>query len=168
MISNYEIILRLVLALFLGALLGIERIRAGKNAGLRTFALVSMGSALFMIVSELVANRYGLMQSPTIRVDAVRIASGLVEGIGFLGAGMILFQKDHIANLTTAAGVWVSAAIGMSVGYGLYLPALTTTLLVVFTFTIMWNIEHKLKIFFGVKENKDFLKGKEVQRKRVE
>ncbi len=140
MIEDYEFILRLVLALFLGAILGIERVHAGKMAGLRTFALVSMGSALFIIISEQIVFKYTGQ-----RINPLRIAASLVSGIGFLGAGMILFQKDHIANLTTAAGIWVSAGIGMAVGYGLYMESIVSTILVAFTFTFMWTIEHKIK-----------------------
>ncbi len=146
MIENYEIIIRLVLALVLGALLGIERLHAGKTAGLRTFALISLGSAVFIIISEQIVNSYGF------EVDPLRVAASLISGIGFLGAGMIIFQRDHIANLTTAAGVWVSAAIGMAVGFGLYLEAIVVTFLVIFTFTAMWNIENKLKKRFGIKD----------------
>ncbi len=139
MIENSEIILRLVLALVFGAILGIERIRAGKTAGLRTFALVSLGSALFVIVSEQVVARYGVSASP------LRVVSSLVTGIGFLGAGMIIFREDHVTNLTTAAGMWLSAGIGAAIGFGLYLEAITVTLLVILTFTIMWNLEVYLK-----------------------
>lgn len=148
MIENYEIIIRLVLALFLGSLLGVERIHAGKTAGLRTFALVSMGSALFIVISEQIVFTY-----IGERINPLRIASSVVSGIGFLGAGMIILQKDHIANLTTAAGIWVSAGIGMAVGFGLYLESIVTTLLVIFTFTIMWNLEHKIKEKFGLRKD---------------
>lgn len=155
MIENYEIIIRLVLALILGALLGIERLYAGKTAGLRTFALISLGSAMFIIISEQIVTRYAVDVAP------LRVAASLVSGIGFLGAGMIIFQKDHIANLTTAAGVWVSAAIGTAVGFGLYLESIVVTFLVIFTFTAMWNIENKLKKKFGIKEDEpDFKKRK--------
>lgn len=155
MIENYEIIIRLFLALVLGALLGIERIYAGKTAGPRTFALIALGSALFIIISEQMVFAYeGLGTAP------LRIAASLVSGVGFLGAGMIIFQRDHISNLTTAAGVWVSAAIGTAVGFGLYLESVVVTLLVIFTFTIMWKIEHRLKKYFGVKEDTDFIKKK--------
>lgn len=153
MIENYEILIRLLLALFLGALLGIERIHAGKTAGLRTFSLVSLGSALAIIVAEQVIARYtGIGGNPAFRFDPIRLMAGLIQGIGFIGAGMIIFQKDHVANLTTAAGVWVSSVIGMAVGFGLYTESIVTTLLVVFTFTLMWNIERGLKNKFTPKE----------------
>ena len=152
MIENYEILIRLLLALFLGALLGVERIHAGKTAGLRTFSLVSLGSALAIIVAEQIIARYtGVGGNPAFRFDPIRLMAGLIQGIGFIGAGMIIFQKDHVANLTTAAGVWVSSVIGMTVGFGLYTESIVTTLLVVFTFTLMWNIERSLKNKFGIK-----------------
>ena len=156
MIESYEIVIRLVLALVLGAFLGIERLHAGKMAGLRTFALISLGSAMFIVISEQIVARYGVDIAP------LRVAASLVSGIGFLGAGMIIFQRDHIANLTTAAGVWVSAAIGSAVGFGLYLESIVVTFLVIFTFTAMWNLENRLKKKFRIKEDTepDFKKRK--------
>lgn len=145
MIENYEVIIRLFLALSLGAFLGVERIHAGKAAGLRTFALVSMGSALFIIVSEQITARYFQYN-----IDPLRVASGLVTAIGFLGAGMIVFQKNHVSNLTTAAGMWISSAIGVAVGFGLYLESITTTLLVIFTFSLMLRFERYLKHRFNM------------------
>jgi putative Mg2+ transporter-C (MgtC) family protein len=149
MIENYEVIGRLVLALFLGALLGVERIHAGKTAGIRTFGLVALGSALFIIISEQVIARYGY------QIDPLRVAANLVTGIGFLGAGMIVFQQNHVSNLTTAAGMWLSAAIGAAVGFGLYIESITVTLLVIVTFTLMWNMETYLKRRFCLDKNND-------------
>ncbi len=137
--SEIEIIIRLVLALVLGSLIGIERVYAGKNAGIRTMALVSLGAALFVIVSEYVITAYDYP------IDPLRMASNVVTGIGFLGAGMIVFREDHISNLTTAAGVWVAAAIGMATGFGMYLVAITVTVLVLITFTFLWRWERLLK-----------------------
>ncbi len=137
--DEYTIILRLTLALVLGALIGIERVHAGKKAGIRTLGLVSLGSALFIIISEHVIAQYGY------EIDPLRVAANVVTGIGFLGAGMIIFKEDHVSNLTTAAGVWLSAAIGVAVGFGMYAAAITVTVLVIVTFTIMWNLEIFLK-----------------------
>ncbi len=149
MIDTYEILIRLSLSLFLGMILGIERIRAGKTAGVRTFALVALGSTLFIILSEQVIARYGY------EIDPLRVASGLVTAVGFLGAGMIIFRNDHVANLTTAAGVWLASAIGVAVGFGQYVEAIFTSFLVLFTFTIMWDIEHYLKIKFKKTNGRD-------------
>ncbi|MCA9351297.1 MgtC/SapB family protein [Patescibacteria group bacterium] len=150
--TEYDIIVRLVMALVLGALLGIERVHAGKKAGIRTLGLVSLGAALFIIISEQVIATYGY------EIDPLRVASTIVTGIGFLGAGMIVFRGDHISNLTTAAGVWLSAAIGTAVGFGLYPAAITVTVLVMITFTLMWNFENWLKKVFGkrIDEGDDF------------
>ncbi len=140
--NELEILLRLVLALFLGALLGVERVHAGKSAGIRTLGLVSLGSAFFIVISIVVLEQYGYAADP------LRMAASIVSGIGFLGAGMIIFQNDHLANLTTAAGVWVSAAIGMAVGFGMYFASILVTVLVIITFTLMWNFEHRIRNHF--------------------
>ncbi len=144
--NEYITVLKLVLALFLGGLIGVERIHAGKKAGLRTFALVALGACLFIIVAETVAKTYGNT------IDPLRVAANIVTGIGFLGAGMIIFRDDHISNLTTAAGVWIAAAIGVAVGFGMYVPAIAVTTLVIITFTVMWNLETYLKKKLGQKE----------------
>ncbi|MEK7593145.1 MAG: MgtC/SapB family protein [Patescibacteria group bacterium] len=141
MFDNWEIFGQLFLAMFLAGLLGLERALAGKVAGLRTFALVSMGSALLVIVSEEVSQRYfGLVD-----FDPLRVASQIVVGIGFLGAGLIIFREKKISGLTTAAGLWVSAGIGIAVGYKLYAIAIFATVLTLFVFTVMWFIEKKAK-----------------------
>lgn len=146
MIEKYEVIVRLILALVLGALLGVERIRAGKKAGLRTLGLVSLGAALFVIISEQVIAQYGF------EIDPLRMASNIVTGIGFLGAGMIFFREDHVSNLTTAAGVWLAAAIGTATGFGLYLEAIVVTVLVIITFSVMWDVEMYIKKKFEGKK----------------
>jgi putative Mg2+ transporter-C (MgtC) family protein len=143
--NEYDMILRLVVALLLGALIGVERVHAGKSAGIRTLGLVSLGSALFIVVSELVLSRYG-----AVGADPLRVAAQIVTGIGFLGAGMIIMKEDHVSNLTTAAGVGVAAAIGVATGFGLYTLAITVTTLVIITFTLMWNVEVMLKNKFGL------------------
>lgn len=142
--NEYDMILRLVFALLLGSLLGVERVHAGKKAGVRTLGLVSLGAALFVIISESVISQYGY------EIDPLRIASNIVTGIGFLGAGMIIMKEDHISNLTTAAGVWLAAAIGTAVGFGMFNVAITVTVLVIITFTLMWNVELFIKKKFGL------------------
>ena len=106
-----RVLLRLLWASALGGLLGWERARAGKAAGLRTYMLVSVGAALFMLVPQLAAWK---------SADLSRVLQGLVAGIGFLGAGAILKmnEKEEIRGLTTAAGIWLTAAVGMTVGLG--------------------------------------------------
>ena len=143
MLTNTEIITRLVIALLLGVALGVERAVAGKVAGMRTYSLVSMGSALFVIISIVVGEYYIGRTS----FDPLRMASQIVVGIGFLGAGLIIFRGDHISGLTTAAGLWVAAGIGVAVGYGLYQIAIAVTLITFFIFSVLWYIEQKVKKF---------------------
>ena len=131
----------------LGALIGIERVHAGKAAGIRTLGLVSLGAALFIVISESVVANYGY------EIDPLRVASNVVTGIGFLGAGIIIFRNDHLSNLTTAAGVWIAAAIGTAVGFGMYTIAIAVTLLVIITFTLMWRGEQLLKQKIGARKN---------------
>lgn len=143
---EYEVIVRLLLALILGSLLGVERIHAGKSAGVRTLGLVSLGACLFIVISETIIGRYGY------EIDPLRIASNIVTGIGFLGAGLIILRDRQLSNLTTAAGVWVAAAIGTAAGFGMYFSSIVVTLLVIVTFTWMWDFEEYLKKKFQKRE----------------
>ena len=120
-----ELVGRLVLAGALGALIGAEREFRAKTAGTRTHFLVALGSALLMVVSQ-----YGFMDpavAGTHTADAARVAAQIVSGIGFLGAGTIIMQKHVIHGLTTAAGMWVAAGIGMASAAGLYWVAVAAT-----------------------------------------
>ncbi|ACR69109.1 MgtC/SapB family protein [Edwardsiella ictaluri] len=113
-----DLLLRVALAGLLGGLIGLERQLRAKEAGLRTHILVGIGSALFMIVSK-----YGFTDILTlshVELDPSRIAAQVVSGMGFLGAGTIIIQKQAVKGLTTAAGMWVTAAIGLVIGSGLY------------------------------------------------
>jgi putative Mg2+ transporter-C (MgtC) family protein len=116
MSTEVEIILRLLLAAALGAGIGYQRERANKPAGLRTHVLISLGSALFTVVSI-----FGFGGG----VDASRVAAGVVTGIGFIGAGVIFrgMRGDHVMGLTTAASIWATASIGLAAGVGMYLIA---------------------------------------------
>ena len=130
MTMENELILRIFVAALLGGLIGLEREYRSKEAGFRTHFLVAMGSALFMIVSA-----YGFsdsMNNELQRWDVSRVASQVVSGIGFIGAGTIIFRKQEnvVSGLTTAAGVWVVAAIGLACGGGMYKVAVASTLLV--------------------------------------
>lgn len=111
-------IIKLCLAAILGMIIGFEREMHLRPAGLRTHALVCIGSALFAIISLSFAN------------DSARIAAGIVTGIGFLGAGAIFHKRNGVSGLTTAADLWVVAAVGLAVGIGMYAAAITTTVLV--------------------------------------
>ncbi|MCJ2137929.1 MgtC/SapB family protein [Methylobacterium sp. J-026] len=129
MIGNGEMVARLALAALSGSVIGLERERLLWAAGLRTHMLVCVGSCLIMIVS---AYGFGdVLGADHVVLDPSRIAAQVVSGIGFLGAGTILLRGEVVKGLTTAASLWGVAAIGLAVGSGLYVPALTTTALVV-------------------------------------
>lgn len=129
-ISTLEIVLRLVLAAVLSGAVGLERELRERAAGLRTHMLVGLGSALFTVVSAYAWGDFVFDRSQGTILDPTRIAAQIVTGIGFLGAGAIIRQGLSVRGLTTAAGLWVVAAIGMAVGAGFYVPALITTALV--------------------------------------
>jgi len=119
--AELDVILRLVMAAVVGGVIGMDRERAHKWAGIRTLLLVCLGSALFTIVSI-----YGFGDP----ADPARLAAGIVVGIGFLGAGVILHSEKGVMGLTTAAAVWAVAAVGVAIGCGLYLIALATAILI--------------------------------------
>ncbi len=125
-----EFIIRIFIAALLGGLIGLEREYRAKEAGLRTHFLVALGSALFMVLSQYGFDTVISGTVSNVSLDPSRIASQVVSGIGFIGAGIIIFQKNVIRGLTTAAGLWVTSAIGMTCGAGLYLLATATTVLV--------------------------------------
>lgn len=136
---SFEPLITLMTALFLGAALGLERSFAHKTAGLRTYALVSMGSCLFILIA-----RYVIPTVETFNYDPLRIAAGIVMGVGFLCGGVIIFKDSTLVGLTTAAGLWVAAGIGMAVGYGLIPLAIFATLATLSVFTLFWVIENRL------------------------
>lgn len=130
MTPELEFLLRLFCAAVLGGIIGLEREYRSKEAGFRTHFLVALGSALFMIVSA-----YGFsdaMDNELQRWDVSRVAAQVVSGIGFIGAGTIIFRKSEnmVSGLTTAAGLWVTAAIGLACGGGMYILAIGSTLMV--------------------------------------
>ncbi len=141
--QNLDLIIKLAIALTLGGVVGLERYFAGKPAGMRTYALVSMGSALFVIISQLVSAQYSL--EGTASFDPLRMASQIIVGVGFLGAGMIVFQKERVTGLTSASGLWVAAAIGVAAGYGLHSLAIIATVLTLLIFTLFWFIEQQIR-----------------------
>ncbi len=149
---NFEIVLllRLLVAGFCGGVIGLEREYRAKEAGLRTHFLVCLGSSLFMVVSQygFTDNIVNLMNvyGPQLQVgvDTSRVAAQVVSGIGFIGAGMIVLQKRFIVGLTTAAGLWTTAAIGMAVGAGLYGMALATTLLTLAGFELLGRVSRRM------------------------
>lgn len=143
--------LRLFVAALLGMSLGVERAIAGKTAGMRTYALVAMGAALFIVISEIMSGRYAGIAGASL--DPLRVASQIVMGIGFIGGGLIIFRDSRVNGLTTAAGLWVAAGIGMAAGFGLFAVAIFATVLTIFVFTLLWYLEEKVKAFLHVKNS---------------
>lgn len=127
-------IIKLFIALVCGIIVGIERTTYKKPAGLRTYALVCVGSAMFTILSSQLGG------------DPARVASHVVVGIGFLGAGTIWRTRNTVTGLTTAAGLWTTSAIGMAIGIGQYIFAGVATILVVFSFILLGRINKRNKI----------------------
>lgn len=141
MILNYvDILSRLVLAVLLGGMVGWERESNSRPAGFRTNILVCLGSALIMIVS---LKFYGLFEAARSN-DPGRIAAQVVSGIGFLGAGTIIREGFAVKGLTTAAGLWAIAGVGLAVGAGFYFSAISATVLIIMTLTILSFIEKKI------------------------
>lgn len=134
--------IRLVIALVLGALVGFERERGERAAGVRTLALVSLGSALIIIVSAF--GFADILGTPNVVLDPSRIAAQVVTGIGFLGAGTILFRKQIVQGLTTAAAIWLVAAVGLACGAGLIWEALITTTLALIVLAGLRPIERRV------------------------
>lgn len=145
LIQNSDVILRLLIAAGLGMLIGAERALVHKEAGMKTHALVSLGAAVFVVISEMIALRYNL----TGGFDPSRIASQIIVGIGFLGAGSIILQGNRLLGLTTAGGLWVTAGIGMASGFGFYDLAFITTVLVLLILTIVYLFEKPIRQISG-------------------
>jgi putative Mg2+ transporter-C (MgtC) family protein len=133
--SEWEMLLRVGVAAVLGGLIGFDREARHKPAGVRTHMLVAVGSALAVAASVLVVG--GVQEVALVRGDAVRIAAGVLTGIGFLGAGAIIRGPESVHGLTTAAGIWVTAAVGITVGYGLYILAIGATVITVIVVAVL-------------------------------
>ncbi len=143
MLPLYSMLLRMFVALVLGALIGLERETNEHTAGMRTNALVALGAALFTIISAFGFN--DLRNLPHTQLDPTRIASYVVAGIGFLGGGTIFFlqEKERVKGLTTAAAIWVVAAVGMACGAGLLVEAIAATLLALATLILLRVVEQR-------------------------
>jgi putative Mg2+ transporter-C (MgtC) family protein len=139
--ATLSIVSRLFVALLLGMIIGTERVWAHKTAGMRTYALVSMGSALFVVISNEMIQYYAGFSG----MNPLMIVSQIVVGIGFLGAGIIFNKDSKLVGLTTATGLWVAAGIGMASGLGLYSIAVVATTLTLFIFIVLWFIEERIK-----------------------
>ena len=158
---NFDFVLRLLVAGILGAIIGLDREYRAKEAGYRTHFLVSLGSALIMIVSQ-----YGfqeIIKENSVTLDPSRVAAQVVSGIGFIGAGTIIFQKQIVRGLTTAAGIWATAGIGLAVGAGMYvigIAAMVLTLIGLEVLSYLFkSIGMKSSMITFSTDNKQVLKG---------
>jgi putative Mg2+ transporter-C (MgtC) family protein len=160
MVIDWNLILRLVLGGLMGGLIGLEREMRAKGAGIRTHFIVGLGSALFMIISM-----YAF--EGTARFDSSRVAAGVVSGIGFIGGGVIIFQRNVIRGITTAAGMWVAAAIGLACGAGMYPIAVAATLLTLLVLELLHFFhlrygEKMVEMTLSSKEGKDLLSALDI------
>ncbi|WP_103998043.1 MgtC/SapB family protein [Paenibacillus sp. UNC499MF] len=146
-IGQLDLTIRLILALVLGGLIGFERELSNQAAGFRTHILVCVGSALIMLLS--IYGFSGFSKELNVRMDPSRLAAQVVSGIGFLGAGTIIRNGFSVSGLTTAASLWVVAAIGLAAGAGFYYAAILSTIMVILSLWILNKIEHK---YFGAKK----------------
>jgi putative Mg2+ transporter-C (MgtC) family protein len=144
-----EFVWRLIIAALLGALLGLERSLAGKHAGMRTYALVSMGSALFTIAGIAASLQFANFPG----INPLQLAGSVVIGIGFIGSGLAMFHGEHPVELTTASGIWVVAGVGLAAGFGFVYLALAATIIGVLIFSVLARLEHKLRTRFGSADN---------------
>ena len=140
-IQNNEIILKLVVAVGLGLLVGGERLLVHKDAGMKTHALVSLGSAVFVIISEILVQKYINMPG----LNPIMMPSQIIVGIGFLGAGSIMVYGSRLRGLTTAGGLWVTAGIGMAAGFGLFSLAFIVTVLVLLILILVNVLEKPIR-----------------------
>lgn len=136
-------ILRMLVACLCGAVIGLERSRRQKDAGIRTHMIVALGAAMIMIVSKY--GFFDLLQYEGLRADASRIASNVVTGVGFLGAGVIFVRDVSIKGLTTAAGIWTTAGVGLAVGAGMYPLGIAATVLMVISQLILHRYFSRLE-----------------------
>ncbi len=137
MLSDYQIVLRLVLSVVLSGFVGLERQLHRRTAGLRTHILVSLGSCLIMLTSLYVFDIYKNVAS----IDPARIAARVITGVGFLGAGAIINERGGIKGLTTAASLWISSGLGLAVGCGFYFAAAVATVLTLIVLFFLRYVE---------------------------
>ena len=142
---NIVIFGKLLLAMVLGGVIGTERaVIARQAAGTRTFGLVALGACLFVVISSYVNNSYlGI-----VNFEPLQTAGAIITGIGFIGGGLIIFRNEALHGVTTAAGLWIAAGVGMAVGFTMYAVAIYSTLLALIMFTGMWYLENRFKHWF--------------------
>lgn len=143
--TETEFVVRLCVAVVLGCLLGLERSLSGKHAGMRTYALVSLGSALFVVIGVLTSYQLSMF----VGINPVGIASSVVVGIGFIGAGLAALRGEH-PELTTASGIWLAAGVGMASGFGFYTIATASAVIGIIVFWLFAKLERGLSTRYGI------------------
>ena len=142
-----QLAFRLLVAVFLGSLMGFQRSILGKHAGIRTYGLVSLGSSMFVSVGTLASFQLSMFAA----ANPMQIASSVVIGIGFIGSGLAAFRNtEHPGELTTASGIWVAAGVGMACGYGFYILAITSTALTFAIFSAFSYLERGVQRHYGI------------------
>lgn len=171
-VVQFELLWRIAIACILGIFIGNERKNRNKSAGVRTHAIVAMGSALMMVVSK-----YGFADIAELgKFDGSRIAAQVVSGVGFLGAGIIFVRNNLVSGLTTSAGIWATAGIGLAMGAGLYVIGISSAFMIILTQKITHKIAHFADVALGgnicmtvvqeegaVKKIEDFLEQRKVE-----
>ena len=146
--TNMIMFLKMVLAMVLGGVIGTERaLLAHQSAGTRTFGLVALGACLFVVTNNYVNSAFIGIGN----IMPLAMPAAIVTGIGFLGGGLIIFRADALHGVTTAAGLWMVAAIGVAVGFGMYAVSIFATILSLVLFTGMWYMENRFKHWFDMR-----------------
>ena len=141
---------RMLVAMFLGGLVGMERQTRGRSAGLRTNILVCLGSAAIIVAFQKLSLEFDMGAESAIHMNPSRVAAGVITGIGFLGAGTIVKSKDFVRGLTTAATIWVVSVVGMTVGLGEYVIAVVLTLLVLVSLYVLHRLPISADHYFSL------------------
>ena len=144
MINEWDALARVAVAMVLGGLIGFDRQRLNKPAGVRTHMLVAAGAALFIVVAVLLSEGLEGLGTESAKIDVSRIAAGIVAGVGFLGAGAIITRQDRVSGLTTAAGIWITAAIGTAVGFGFWILGVGSTVAVLIIYAMAFAAETRI------------------------
>jgi putative Mg2+ transporter-C (MgtC) family protein len=143
--NQIQIIFQLLAAVILGGLLGLEREYKRKEAGFQTYSLVCLGSCIFTIISTEISKIYtDFLNQSIISLDPSRIILAIATGIGFIGAGVIIHRHEHIEGITTAAGLWATAAIGTAIGFKFYFTAIVASILIIFIFIVFGILERTI------------------------
>jgi putative Mg2+ transporter-C (MgtC) family protein len=163
----FDIALRLVASLLIGGLIGLERSYHGRPAGFRTHSLVCLSTSLLMLVTVYETHWFPSLSEGRISLDPTRMAQGIMTGIGFLGAGTIMKEGLSVRGLTTAASIWITAAIGILVGIGFYVPAVIATVLTLGTLSVFRWIESRIPTQLYAQFAVRFVRGRTMPEKEM-